>query len=206
MNNTPEETLVEIVENIASNSSYVGLIDWIQDEFQSMSMKLNTFASDFPLDDFWLCKQNPVLLGITVACASSLIILLEYYRKRKSIPKYEILLATVVSPSSTPEDVAVNCTFGALSVGMKTNLNNPEVLELWKQSGSEKRVVAVDDECILAEMQRLAEENNIVNVLVKDAPTCAHSSTTLAIGPAPPLDLAVFAGFGRVIGQSKIAS
>ncbi|KAI5745145.1 hypothetical protein M8J76_008611 [Diaphorina citri] len=192
---------LETIQNLAGKDSF-GMIKWLQKEMENVTMKVTKQFTD---GNCWLCKQNPVLIGTTVVCASILAVLLEYLRKKKSIQKYEILLATVVRPNSTPEDVAVNCTFGALSVGMKTNLNNPEILDMWKKSGSEKKVIAVDDELVLHEMQRMADEKNIVNVLVKDVPTSTHANTTLAIGPALPRDLLAFANFGRVIGQSKIS-
>ncbi|KAL1462812.1 hypothetical protein WDU94_014619 [Cyamophila willieti] len=192
-------TTLEIIQNIDTNST-VSLIKWIQDEVQGFSIKcVNQFSN------LWLCKQNPFLLGTAVVGAASLAIFLEYFRNSPKIEeKYEILLAAVVRPNSTPEDVAVNCTFGALSVGMKTNVNNPEILEKWKNSGSEKKVVAVDNEDVLQEMQRIADLKKIVNVLIKDIPTSSHSITTLAIGPALPQDLTALMEFGRVIGQSKI--
>lgn len=154
---------------------------------------------------FWSSKQNLLLIVTSLICATILAILLLHFRRKKpAARKYEILLATVVEPNSTPEDVAVNCTFGALSVGMKTNISNPEILDLWKKSGSEKKVLAVDDDKILEKLKKLAEEMNIVNVLIRDVPISSHACTTLALGPASPEDLMIFASFGRIIGKSRI--
>lgn len=181
---------------VSSNSGSPGFVAWIQQKLQ------NLLFSD---ETLWFGKQNLILVGTSVICATILAILLEHFRKKKpTAPTYEILLATVVAPHSTPEDVAVNCTFGALSVGMKTNMNNPEILDMWKKSGSEKKVLAVDDEKILEKLKELAEEKDIVNVLIRDVPISSHTSTTLALGPALPQDLVVFASFGRIIGQSKV--